>query len=467
MTSPLKVHGADGSHWNDEPDLEKAKKAGLLWLYNKVTDGETFVDPSYARRRKAAAEAGLPFGGYHYSRPDISVSDAEEEARYFMKNLRPKAGDLVPALDFEESFKYGKVWATKFMAEIERLLTIQRLLGKPLHYGPNDFGKDYKYNRWVGRYNNTNTPPTVPFDIHQFSNGEYGVPHSFPGLPGRWDLNHMRDGFGMQSMRLTGFKPPAEVELRGMHCSMQFSLSEAKTRADVNEIFARAQKAGVVWVSGTEAGDSKHPVRPALKELAPKYGFRVDFGKTDGWVAVREERITKGSYTQDEIVVLSPQDGVEGKHGWKGVKWASWIDTELKQRITVGATHYLRYGRPDAKDPDYKVNIEFNKKLAAAVAQFGRDHSEGRDICFMGLDANIPDPKESFFFGIAPFTTAADELDHHVNTGHGEIDGIASYDRDVRVYAKSWRAWDDKQWSIFGDHYPTEALFGVRLGLLD
>ena len=95
-TKPKIVHGADISHHQTQTlDLKAAMKAGLQWLYHKATEGDTMVDDHYKARRALAKKAGLPFGAYHFARPE--KSDAVAEAKRFLKVAAPVPGDLRPA----------------------------------------------------------------------------------------------------------------------------------------------------------------------------------------------------------------------------------------------------------------------------------------------------------------------------------------------------------------------------------
>lgn len=200
----MKVHGADGSHWQEDLDLALAQSKGLQWFYHKVSEGTSVTDPEYKIRRRAAEKIGLPFGGYHYASPD--GGDAVAEARYYVNLADPRPGDLVPVLDYEEKFKNPERWCRNFMGEVIRLLKEEGMECRPMHYGPDDFGKDYDFLRWVPRYNNTNTPPRIPWDIWQFSDGKLGIPNFFPGLD-HIDLNYMRPG-----LKIIQFTIPAKQE---------------------------------------------------------------------------------------------------------------------------------------------------------------------------------------------------------------------------------------------------------------
>lgn len=70
------------------------------------------------------------------------------------------------------------------------------------------------------------------------------------------------------------------------------------------------------------------------------------------------------------------------------------------------------------------------------------------------------EPQGDTFFG-QPLTSAWDELNRHESTGHGNIDVIASYNKDGRVKALDIVALDDKEFFLHTDHFLVEATFQV------
>ena len=463
MTSPQKVHGADGSHHNAEPDFKKAKKAGLLWFYNKVLEGTTVIDKTYGPRRIKAAEAKVPYGGYHFARPDADARDAKAEANAFVKLLNPKAGDLVPVLDFEVKHAKAEAWSKQFMAEVERLLKVKGLKGKPMHYGPNDFGSNYPYLRWVPRYNPGNelkgklAKPAIKWDIWQFSNGELGAPNHFPGLPGKYDLNTMRPGLSVSDFTLTKAVTAKTQRVHVMHCSMQFSDPTAQKVADVKAIFTRAKKRGVAWITGTEGGAGSEDLIDTLRKQAPTFGYRIwTHPATDAWIAVSKDYIDGGwdGYWGGTIIPGKAKD-----HTAKGVLAVSFNNKKLG-KITVIAAHYLTKGRPGDPNPEYRQHVAENKKLAEAIGAYAKKMGKGSNKVFYGGDQNIVDRTSDTFFGM-PLTSLWDELQKWENTGHGNIDVIASYDADTAVTGAYCRALDDTKFFLNTDHYAVEGGFDV------
>jgi GH25 family lysozyme M1 (1,4-beta-N-acetylmuramidase) len=483
----MPVHGVDISHHQPgNLDLAGAKRRGLKWLYHKATEGDMYEDPNYARRRAEARAAGLPFGAYHFARAE-SKADGTAEARRFITYARPTAGDLRPALDLETteglSMAALREFAEAFIAEVERLVGV-----KPIVYTPYDLGVSAKGCLiWRPRYNNSNTPPVLPYDVWQFSNGVFGVPSSLEGI-GHVDLNTMRPGLTVEQMLIPKRKPdPLPTQrLHMTHVSMQFSDNDAEHIADCNKVFARAAKRGVAWITGTEAGGGSGNLSQALVAAAKANGYRIwvpsakrrpaaEGGTTDCWIAVRRDFI-KGNWEQGFIPAipgsrsLYEAQGLDGdktfpRWGTKGLVWVS-FDSVLG-RINIGAGHYLTQARHPKAVVKGVDHWEWNKKFAGIISDWAVEQGAGEALVFYGGDQNMADslndqPQGDTFFG-GPLTSAADELKRWENTGHGPIDVIASHDADGRVEAAYWRVLDDSEFALATDHFMCEAGYDVRL----
>lgn len=254
-----------------------------------------------------------------------------------------------------------------------------------------------------------------------------------------------------------------EVRVPVAHASMQFSDSTKQKRHDAKAIFERERERGAWWITGTEAGPgASQDLRDALAEEAKAFGFTF-FVRGDSWVSFDKARIVRGSMRHGFEFALDSSEG-DGKHTDKGVGWAS-IENEDIGRITVGSVHYLTRGRPDSRSPLYRVNLDENRRYAEVVGKWGREHGRGKALVFVQGDVNIVDRIADVFLGEADFTTSWDELGRWENTGHGNIDVLASYDRDGRVRALGTKALDDSEFPLATDHFLVEGAFAVkRLG---
>jgi GH25 family lysozyme M1 (1,4-beta-N-acetylmuramidase) len=227
---PLPVRGIDMSHHNAGPvRWSLMRSAGVRFAYHKVTEGSSFVDPAYRPRRAEIVAFNKSLGiltrllgrtirpgGYHYASPD--GGDAAIEARFFIKHLITDTGDVAPYLDFEtlgklKTLAEGDRWCVTFIRTAKAEGGLKRFgiypggFDLPLAVAEADFVVR-------PRYNSTNTPPTLPWDVWQFSDGSAGVPHTVPGYGGNLDLNTLRKGFRVRKMRLrkAGVTPvPAPV----------------------------------------------------------------------------------------------------------------------------------------------------------------------------------------------------------------------------------------------------------------
>jgi hypothetical protein len=238
-----------------------------------------------------------------------------------------------------------------------------------------------------------------------------------------------------------------------MHCSMQYSDSPRQQRQDLERIFDRAITRKVLSVGGTEAGEEKF--RRLIIEVAGVHGYRVaSVNNNDAWVAVRRAEVVADTWDQYYSgVIVSSDDGV-GPHGNRGVVGATFVNRDLG-KTTVTACHYLTNGRKG--EPNYPLNL----KLARAVGDAAKELGKGKALFFYSGDQNILDVVDDTFMG-QPLTSAWDELKKWENTGHGNIDVIASYDADHRVKAAYCRALDDTEFPLNTDHWIVEAGFDVQ-----
>jgi lysozyme len=80
--------------------FQKAADAGIWGVIHKASQGSSFKDKAYARRRKAAEKVGLLFGAYHFNNGD----NVKAQANHFLKCADPGPETLM-VLDFEDNKK--------------------------------------------------------------------------------------------------------------------------------------------------------------------------------------------------------------------------------------------------------------------------------------------------------------------------------------------------------------------------
>lgn len=101
---PGPLQGIDVSHFQGTIDWARVSGAGMRFAYAKATEGITYVDPAFAANAAGASAQGLPFGGYHFFRPN---DDPVRQAEHFLKNVTVGSGSLPPALDVEVAAASG------------------------------------------------------------------------------------------------------------------------------------------------------------------------------------------------------------------------------------------------------------------------------------------------------------------------------------------------------------------------
>lgn len=236
------------------------------------------------------------------------------------------------------------------------------------------------------------------------------------------------------------------------HFSMLHSLTEEQSLKDAAKIFGR----GYMWITGTEGGSD--PLQRVLRVAAWNAGYTFHVYKAN-WICIKRDLITRHSLKKGAVTVVS-NDQVHGHGHDLNVAWVQFDNPRLGH-VTVLCSHYATKGRP-GENKAHTINVDENRTLAHKIGDMGETYGKGSSLVFYGGDQNIVDKHTDTFFGEG-FTSSWDELDKYENTGHGNIDVIASFNKDGRVEAKSVRALDDKEMHMFTDHFPVEASFNVKL----
>ena len=116
------IEGIDVSHWQNTIDWAKVAATGKAFAFIKASDGTDFVDDQYLINRAGAQANGIWTGAYHFARPDATPNDALAEADHFVDTMRLGSGDLLPALDLEQSggltIPALQEWVATFLEEV-------------------------------------------------------------------------------------------------------------------------------------------------------------------------------------------------------------------------------------------------------------------------------------------------------------------------------------------------------------
>lgn len=89
----------DISHWQDFPDFEEVRAAGVIAMIHKATEGTSYVDPNRAKNCSAAIAAGIEVATYHWIKPG---NNGPAEMRFYLDTVQPVEGERM-VIDYEEN----------------------------------------------------------------------------------------------------------------------------------------------------------------------------------------------------------------------------------------------------------------------------------------------------------------------------------------------------------------------------
>jgi lysozyme len=90
--------GLDVSHYQGRIDWQKVAKTGRYeFVYIKATEGDDFIDDSFATNWQQAKTSGFRVGAYHFF---STRSSGEEQAHFFIATV-PQDAVLPPMIDVE------------------------------------------------------------------------------------------------------------------------------------------------------------------------------------------------------------------------------------------------------------------------------------------------------------------------------------------------------------------------------
>lgn len=156
------IHGIDISHYQGEIDWEALRNHGMIdkcpvrFVMIKATEGANRLDERFEDNFYQAREYGFIRGAYHFW---SNYSTAEQQATYFIENVRLEDGDLPPVLDVEHKPKDQT--DEEFKKNILTWLDIvERHYGvKPIIYTYHKFKNKYLsdyvfdlYPYWIAHY---------------------------------------------------------------------------------------------------------------------------------------------------------------------------------------------------------------------------------------------------------------------------------------------------------------------------
>lgn len=201
MTMASQTTGIDVSHHQDSIDWTKVRAAGHRFAFIKATEGATVTDALFATNWKAARDAGLRTGAYHFFHPQTDVAKQVENFLAAVGSRR--SGDLPPVLDLEvpsewivapEFDQWSKVPASERVPRVLAWLkAVEARLGvRPIIYLSPSFANDIlandarlaAYDLWIAHYTSASSP-TVPKPWTTWLYWQFSETGTAPGIPGK------------------------------------------------------------------------------------------------------------------------------------------------------------------------------------------------------------------------------------------------------------------------------------------
>ena len=149
------VYGLDVSHWQGDIGWLKVANAGYDFAFVKGTEGRGWTDVKFHTNMAEGENAGVYLGVYHFARPDLGNTGAEE-AEYFLSVVGDylESGYLRPVLDLEVRGSLGEAalsaWVMEWMQTVESRTGISPLLYTNLNYINNYLNHAVtEYGLWI------------------------------------------------------------------------------------------------------------------------------------------------------------------------------------------------------------------------------------------------------------------------------------------------------------------------------
>lgn len=246
--------------------------------------------------------------------------------------------------------------------------------------------------------------------------------------------------------------------LRMQHSSLQYSDTPKQQTQDIHDLFALGGAFPIK--TGTEAAidpGSQSVNYEMVKKFAAEFNHAVHFAR-DNWIAIDRSIIKKGSLVKGNLFLVSNDDMIGPGHDRVLCTMEFDHVEDGVGHLSVGAIHYATKGRVPG-DRNYEINKISANKLNRWMIKEGA----GTNLAFLNGDFNMLDSveKQDWAFG-GRFTSMADELNKHQNTGHGPIDGFCSFDGDGRVKAHRFNVLDDSEFPQHSDHFVCRGVWEIR-----
>lgn len=202
------IAGIDVSKHNGEIDFDRVIDDDYQFVFIKASEGMTYRDDAFDRNYRAARNAGLKVGAYHFFRKNRT---GQEQADNLLGAIGNKTLDLPLVIDLEDDWGNGAT--TSRQTAMERVLEMIDILKDKgydvmIYTNLDGYDKYYKgmlgdHALWLCSFTSPDLLPDLPHVIQQFSHEG-----SVDGVDGDVDLNVFRGTEREWKRFLDGVKQP-------------------------------------------------------------------------------------------------------------------------------------------------------------------------------------------------------------------------------------------------------------------
>jgi GH25 family lysozyme M1 (1,4-beta-N-acetylmuramidase) len=220
---PTYLEGLDVSHYQGTINWPAVATTGRRFVIMKATEGETYVDPVYAANHLAVRAAGLQVAAYHFADPSSVPNDAVLQADWFVNNAGLLPGDLVPALDLEQtgglSVPALQAWVGAWLGEVYAKLGVRPMIYTSPTFWTNSMGNTTMFADqgyailWIAHWGTSS--PTLPANNwggHGWTFWQYSNCGAVLGISGCVDLDRYNGtSLAPVSFNYTYVPPPTPI----------------------------------------------------------------------------------------------------------------------------------------------------------------------------------------------------------------------------------------------------------------
>lgn len=186
------VAGIDVSKHNGDIDFEQVRDDDYQFVFIKASEGMTYRDDAFDRNYRAARDAGLKVGAYHFFRKNKT---GQEQADNLLGAIHGKEFDLPLVIDLEDDWGNGATVSRQ--TALERVMDMIEILTDKgyqvmIYTNLDGYNKYYKdmladHDLWLCSFTSPDLLPSMPHRFQQFSHEG-----TVRGMKGDVDLNVYR-----------------------------------------------------------------------------------------------------------------------------------------------------------------------------------------------------------------------------------------------------------------------------------